>query len=236
MQNSLQRFALANRSPEYVAQETDYGAVYAAYRPADDGSTYWRFGQFAFPCWTMPPINAFEDNILNRAYVPMDDEHTMIVDVMWNQAFKQLVAGTQVPGGSTRQYNFLPNTTDWLGRFRLAGNNGNDHLIDREVQRTKSFSGIDGIQPQDQAVQESMGAIVDRGFEHLAPSDMMIARVRRLLLRSARGMAAGTMPPGAADPLVLDGVRGGHFVAAKGIDWLEALADQRKAAPMLAAE
>jgi phthalate 4,5-dioxygenase len=236
MQNSLQRFALANRSPEYVAQETEYGAVYAAYRPADDGSTYWRFGQFAFPCWTMPPINAFEDNILNRAYVPMDDEHTMIVDLIWKGAFKRLQAATQVPGGKTRDYNFLPNTTDWLGRFRLAGNNSNDHLIDRQVQRTESFSGIEGIQPQDTAVQESMGAIVDRSFEHLAPSDMMIARVRRLLLRSARGMAAGTVPPGAADPLVLDGVRGGHFLAAKGVDWLQALADQRKAAPMLAAE
>src|SRR6185312_1288892 len=116
------------------------------------------------------------------------------------------------------------------GRWRLAGNNSNDHLIDREVQRTKSFSGIDGIQPQDQAVQESMGEIVDRSFEHLAASDIMIARVRRLLLKAAHGTAQGTMPPGAADPLCLDGVRGGHFVAKQGIEWLQALKDQREAA------
>jgi phenylpropionate dioxygenase-like ring-hydroxylating dioxygenase large terminal subunit len=238
MQNGMQRFALNNRSPEYVSQETDYGAVYAAYRPADDGTTYWRFGQFAFPCWTMPPINAFEDNILNRAYVPIDDEHTMIVDLVWKGAYQRLVAASQVPGGSTREYNFLPNTTDWLGRFRLAGDNTNDHLIDREMQRTKSFSGIEGIQPQDQAVQESMGVIVDRSFEHLAPSDIMIARVRRLLLRAARGMAEGKVPPGAVDPLCLEGVRGGHFVAAKSVEWLDALAQQRTAAPApkLAAE
>ena len=196
MAASLQRFALTNRTPEYVSTETDYGAVYAAYRPADDGNTYWRFGQFAFPCWTMPPINAFEHNILNRAYVPIDDTHTMIVDVVWKEAYQRLVYSTQVPGGSTRQYNYLPNTTDWLGRWRLAGNNSNDHLIDREVQRTQSFSGIDGIQPQDQAVQESMGEIVDRSFEHLAASDIMIARVRRLLLQGgarhgARHDAAG---------------------------------------------
>ena len=230
MAASLQRFALANRTPEYVATETEYGAVYAAYRPADDGNTYWRFGQFAFPCWTMPPINAFEHNILNRAYVPMDDTHTMIVDVMWKGAFQRLVATTQVPGGNNRQYNYLPNTTDWHGRWRLAGNNGNDHLIDREVQRTKSFSGIEGIQPQDQAVQESMGEIVDRSFEHLAASDVMIARVRRLLLKAARGMAQGATPPGAADPLCLDGVRGGHFVSKQGVEWLQALKDQRDAA------
>jgi phthalate 4,5-dioxygenase len=237
MQASLQRFALANRSPEYVSKETDYGAVYAAYRPADDGSTYWRFGQFALPCWTMPPINAFADNILNRAYVPMDDTHTMIVDVVWKHAYQRMVGSTQVAGGKTRDYNYLPNTTDWLGRFRLAGNNSNDHLIDREVQRTASFSGIEGIQPQDQAVQESMGEIVDRSFENLAGSDIMIARVRRLLLKAARGIAAdGTLPPGAADPLCLTGIRGGHFVAKKELDWLDALAQQRTEASPLAAE
>jgi phthalate 4,5-dioxygenase len=239
MQSSLQRFALTNRAPEYVSQETDYGAVYAAHRPADEGNVYWRFGQFAFPCWTMPPINAFEDNILNRAYVPMDDTHTMIVDVVWKQAYRRMAASTQVAGGRTRDYNYLPNTTDWLGRFRLAGNNSNDHLIDREVQRTQSFSGIEGIQPQDQAVQESMGEIVDRGFEHLAASDIMVARVRRLLLKSARAVKeTGATPPGAADPLCLNGVRGGHFIAAKGIEWLQALAAQRAAAPVprLAAE
>ena len=38
----------------------------------------------------------------------------------------------------------------------------NDYLIDREVQRTKTYSGIDGISQQDQMVTESMGAITDR--------------------------------------------------------------------------
>lgn len=234
---NTQRFALINRSPEYIAQETEYGAVYAAYRPADERNTYWRFGQFAFPFWTMPPINPFADNILNRAYVPLDDEHTMIVDCYTKNAYRALTLATQVPGATTRLYNYRPNTTDWLGRWRLAGDNTNDHLIDREKQRTESFTGIEGVQPQDQAVQESMGTIVDRGFEHLAPSDMMIARVRRLLLRAARGLAAdGALPPGAANPLSLEGVRGGHFVAAKETEWLKALANQRAATPMLAAE
>jgi len=77
-----------------------------------------------------------------------------------------------------------------------------------------------------------MGTIVDRSWEHLAPSDMMIARVRRLLLRAARGLAAdGTLPPGALNPLSLDGVRGGHFVAPKEVEWLKAYADRRSATP-----
>ena len=45
-------------------------------------------------------------------------------------------------------------------------------LLDREMQRTQSFTGIEGIHVQDQCVTESMGAIVDRSLEHLAPSDI----------------------------------------------------------------
>ena len=236
--DDVQRFALVNRSPDYLAKETEYGAIYAAHRPADDSRTYWRFGQFAFPFWTMPPINVFADNLLTRAYVPMDDEHTMIIEVAWKNAYRAIRARNPVAGASSVwSQDYLPDTTDWLGRFRLAANRGNDHRIDRAVQRDRSFTGIDGVQLQDQAVQESMGGIVDRSWEHLAPSDMMIARVRRLMLRAARGLAeAGTLPPGAADPLCLAGVRGGHFLAPMATDWLTAYAEQCAVAPNLAAE
>ena len=38
--DSPQQFVVANRAPEYRIQETDYGYIYAAYRPADEGQTY----------------------------------------------------------------------------------------------------------------------------------------------------------------------------------------------------
>ena len=65
-------------------------------------------------------------------------------------------------GKSDGGFEFLPDTTDWLGRFRLAQNKDNDYLIDREAQRTSSYTGIAGIHQQDQAVTESMGPIFDR--------------------------------------------------------------------------
>ena len=53
----------------------------------------------------------------------------------------------------------LPNTTDWLGRWRMAANAGNDWGIDRAAQQSNTiYSGIDGIHLQDQAITESMGA------------------------------------------------------------------------------
>ena len=82
--------------------------------------------------------------------------------------------------------DFQPNTTDWYGRWRLAGVEGNDWLIDREAQKNGGiYTGIVGIQAQDQAVTESMGPITDHDFENLGPSDIMIARTRRRLLRAA---------------------------------------------------
>ncbi len=75
---------------------------------------------------------------------------------------------------------------DWLGRWRMAHNEGNDWGMDRAAQRSNEiYSGIDGIHLQDQAITESMGGVVDHELEHLAPSDQMITRTRRRLLMAA---------------------------------------------------
>ena len=86
-------------------------------------------------------------------------------------------------------------------------------MIDRGLQRTGSFSGIDGIHLQDQAMTESMGAIVDHTLEHLAISDLMIGRTRRRIIQAARAAAEGIAPPGVDHPEVYHGARGGDFVA-----------------------
>ena len=99
--------------------------------------------------------------------------------------------------------NLQPNETDWYGRYRMVESRGNDYLIDREEQRTKSFTGIDGIHTQDQAVTESMGGIVDRSWENLAPSDIAIARNRRMLLKTVQAFQNGVRPPSADDPHAL---------------------------------
>ncbi len=69
--------------------------------------------------------------------------------------------------GAQFRSSYLPDSTDWLGRARLAANKKNDYEIDREEQRTASYTGISGIFLQDQAVTESMGPIYNRSNEHL---------------------------------------------------------------------
>jgi len=82
--------------------------------------------------------------------------------------------------------------------FRSKRNRENDYLLDRRVQKTETFTGIDGINVQDRAVQESMGSIVDRTREHLGPADRAVIQARRLLLQATRTVEAGGIPPGVA--------------------------------------
>jgi len=123
--------------------------------------------------------------------------------------------GTPIGGTGRGGITMLPNTTDWLGRWRMAMNEGNDWGMDRDKQRRNEiYSGIDGIHLQDQAITESMGPVTDFAWEHLAPSDQMITRTRRRLLRAARALSeSGTLPPGADDPGVYRGARSGYFLS-----------------------
>jgi phthalate 4,5-dioxygenase oxygenase subunit len=232
--DSLLRHTLTNRAPEYHVAETDWGMMYAAFRPAEPGKTYWRFANFLFPFWTQPPQGRFVDRVNTRAWVPMDDTHTMFVSLSWSKmpvSVSALKSGKPIPG-ATRDQSYLPNTPDWHGRWRLAGNATNDWLIDRAAQqRGEIFSGIAGIHLQDQAVTESMGEITDHAREHLGPGDQMIARTRRRLLQAARALRdRGTAPPGVDDPELFSPVRSGDFLADDRIGWREALAQQMREA------
>ena len=97
----------------------------------------------------------------------------------------------------------------------------NDYLIDREEQKTKSYTGIEGIHTQDQCVTESMGGTIDRSFENLAPSDIAIARNRRMLANTVKAFQNGVRPPSADDPTVYANARGGHYTTTAAGDWID---------------
>ena len=225
------------RAPEFLVKDTEFGVTYAAHRAAaETDQRYWRFAHFLFPCWALPPISPFHANRIARAWVPMDDTHTMFISIAHKDALVARRASTNITGGTLGD-RLLPNTTDWFGRWRLEDHFGNDFGIERDVQRNESFTGIDGIHLQDQAITESMGKITDHGFEHLAPSDLMIAQTRKRLLGAAKAYQKdGTKPPGANDGSVFAGVRGGSFNAANDLAWNDAYELQIRAHVAAAAE
>ncbi len=228
-ERSFQYYTLKHRQPRYAVVDTEYGAMYAAYRPAHDDLEYWRMAQFLFPCFAMIPVGVLGLEKLVRAWVPLDDTHVMFYSMSSRESFRGLIGRAAASGDQTgTRARLLPNTTDWFGRFRLAANAGNDYLIDREKQRAGDFTGLPGIHTQDQAITESMGPIFDRSNEHLGSADVMVIRVRRRLLQAVRDLERGVAPPGVDNPDVYR-VRSGGFFLRRGEDWLEATKDLRKA-------
>ncbi len=227
---SFAYYAVKDPVPRYRVTDTDYGTLYGAYRPAEADSYYWRIGSFLFPFYTMVPVGVLGLQIGVRCYVPLDDEHTMVWSI--EPPPERLGAGRgagragvefsegRLPAGIQSEY--LPNTSDWLGRWRYAQNPQNDYLIDRELQRTASYTGIIGANQQDQGITESMGAISDKTQEHLGTSDIMIARTRLRLLRAMKALRDdGATPPGVDHPEVYR-VRSGGILLPRDADWLKA--------------
>ena len=231
--DSLFRFTVVNRAPDYHVADTPTGTMYAAYREAAPGQTYWRFANFMMPFWTQTPQGKFASHLHNRAWVPMDDNHTMFVSLMWRRhppGVGPNRQGAMMPGFA-RRFDYLPNETGWYGRWRVRGRQDNDWLISRDAQKNGNYTGIDGIHAQDQAVTESMGPITDHLFETLAPSDRMIMATRRRLLRAARAWARdGLVPPGVDDPDIMYAVRSGDFITEAKLGWREAYDREMRAA------
>src|SRR5919204_6390217 len=111
---------------------------------------------------------------------------------MYSSGEGPLTAEDRLERGSGNGPDHVDQTT-----FRSFRHKRNNWLIDRQIQKTETFTGIDGINTQDRGVQESMGPIVDRSREHLGPADRAIIVARRLLLQAVKTVQEGGDPLGA---------------------------------------
>jgi phthalate 4,5-dioxygenase len=82
------------------------------------------------------------------------------------------------------------------------------------------FTGIRGIPMQDMAMWETMGAIADRGKEHLGASDLAIVEFRRIMVEAVKAFAAGSPAIGTLEPRVPRAkLRSFEGIVARGTDW-----------------
>src|SRR2546429_2250976 len=181
----------ADTAPKFDITETDYGLLITARRNAGDSHYYWRATHWLMPFYTMVPPYG-DSPLRGHAWVPIDEEHCWVYSVSWHPVralSKDEVAEMRAGGGIHTEV--IPGTT--LPKQHKA----NDYLIDRDLQKSGlSNTGIRGLGVQDIAVQESMGAIVDRTQEHLGSSDAAIIAARRVLKRAAEGVQHNASPPG----------------------------------------
>ena len=173
-----------DKAPRLEIVETEYGVLYGAKREEEEGKTYWRTTQYLMPIFTMFP--GTEDGFVpSHMYTPIDDNLTLHWGLRWHptKAFqhdrKLVQQVAKVP-----EYNGMgPMKPKQHGRpfadWWCVAELGNDFLMDREVQKTKNYTGIPTIRLQDAAVIVTMGPIYDRTQEHLGTTDAMIIRVDR---------------------------------------------------------
>jgi len=115
--------------------------------------------------------------------VPRDDETCWVWTMSWNPEAPL----SEEEWKAIREETFVHARVDPV-TFRPLRNKDNNYLIDRDQQRTASMTGIHGFASQDQAIQESMGRVVDRTRERLGTSDTAIIAMRRLLLQEIRAL------------------------------------------------
>jgi hypothetical protein len=105
--------------------------------------------------------------------------------------------------------------------FESVRNRDNMYKIDRHVQKTETYTGIEGGNVQDRAIQESMGGIADRTLERLGTTDRAIIHARRSLLKAVKIVQDGGDPPGISDSYYK--IRAYETVLPKGEHWFTAL-------------
>jgi len=224
-EKEMQRYTVINKAPQINVAEMPFGTMYSAQRSAMPGHDHHRFACFIFPFWVTYPSDMIESNVSVNAWVPIDDENTMIFNIdLFRGSGKDTAIrykdGTVVPH-LARPLDYKPTTTDWMGRWRSVHNSSDDYGRTPETLKS-TFIGVVGIPLQDQAMIESMGPIVDRSMEHLASSDRMVMMTRRALLSAAREFAkSGKLPDVVDDPSISRNARGGDMVVPENTDWIE---------------
>jgi phenylpropionate dioxygenase-like ring-hydroxylating dioxygenase large terminal subunit len=182
-------------APRYTVHETPYGLACGARRNVDGGRHLWRINLFLWPCFTLIPPSDDPHSRIFRAWVPADDTHTSVVCASWRTDGPVGEAERAAwRAGEVAHRKVLVRTATPVERA------DNDYLIDRDAQRTKSFTGVTGIRAQDAMVTESAGAIVDRSREHLGTSDKAVIAFRQRMLAAARRLEQGLEPQAPYDP------------------------------------
>jgi phenylpropionate dioxygenase-like ring-hydroxylating dioxygenase large terminal subunit len=216
--------------PRLEVEKTGYGFRYAGIRSITPDENYVRVYHFFMPAQQCRGHVAgrkhdpnHQSTIRGHFWLPIDDVTTLTWNVMYaheyDGAFTDDFVVEMERSSGRGPEDYIP------GTISLKQNFGNDYLIDRHVQKTKSYTGIKGTNTQDFALQEGMGPICDRSLEHLGTTDRAIIVTRQLLLEATDAVAAGGDPLG-INPADYRTARATDRVVPSNIDWRETLREE----------
>jgi phenylpropionate dioxygenase-like ring-hydroxylating dioxygenase large terminal subunit len=186
--NLRAKYHVLDKAPRFTVKKTNYGLILAVRRNAEGDEYYWRLTQFLLPSHTIIPYEPGH-SIHGHCWVPRDDQTCWVWTMSWNPDAPL----SKEEWDAIRDETFVHAKVDPV-TFRPLRNKDNNYLVDRDAQRTSNMTGIHGFAAQDQAIQESMGPIVDRTRERLGTSDAGIIAARKLLLQEIRALESGQEP------------------------------------------
>jgi len=213
------RYPTSDDAPKHEVEDTDFGFHYAAIRRADDGAgpSYVRVTPFVMPFMTCTPPGS---PVL--WWVPVDDHTTAAIAIVWDRE-------SPPDRSAMLRLRGLDDPAVWgpergSRRLRLPAQ-------DRAAMaERRSWTGLRGLVPQDNAVMVSQGLVTDRSREHLVPADLAIIRMRRVLIDSARRVAAGGDPIGLGPDVARGEVGAAAGVLAAGEAWQSLVPGHRRLA------
>ena len=186
------QYNLSDSRPVFEVVESAGGLHIGARRNAERDQYYWRITQWVMPSFTMIAPRG-NHSVHGHFWIPIDDETCWT----WSFDYHPTRALTDEEVAAMRAGKGIHAKTI-PGTYRGVANKDNDYLIDRAAQKAgRTYSGVEGFAMQDQAVQESMGPVVDRTKETLVSTDSGIIMMRQRLLRAVKALVEdGVMPPG----------------------------------------
>jgi phthalate 4,5-dioxygenase len=212
------KFWRHDRAPRLEVDDTWYGYRYAGIRTTPNGHTHVRVTAYAIPYSTMVAGIPFTSG--NGMFVPIDDENCWRYNITTQPRLNpRNLGGAGLFLAAPFTTPFMRSRAGGAGEIARQWTAENDYGIDREVQRTSTFSGISDFVSQDLMVTESMGPIYDRSKEHLGSTDASIIRMRNVLLNAARALAEGKTPPALAGDGDFRDIHGAEKILEQGEDW-----------------
>ncbi len=117
----------------------DAGLAIAGGRLTGSDNIYWRIAQYLMPVHSYAPSSMPGENIFGQSFIPVTDTNCWIYTYAWNP--ERPLTATEREGYADGNgvmavvnENYVP-----------LRNKSNDYLIDRKLQKTRSYTGIQGI-------------------------------------------------------------------------------------------
>ena len=209
-------------TPRIEVEETEFGLHYGAIREVD-GHAETNVTGFIAPFFILNP------NDMTIITVPLTDEKTGFYLIAYDGESRygeeplssQHLKATGFDRASLEAFGMTRKTFGTTARPQRA----NGFHQDRAAMRAGHFTGLPGLTPEDLVVAVSGGGIRDRRSEHLSSADAAIAKMYRVLLRSARQVSEGGKPVAYGQSVA--SLRGRRVRLPLGTDWRTLVPDHK---------